>query len=458
MDDLSLLRKYVEDRDEQAFAEVVRRHVDLVYSAARRQLSDPSAADDVTQLVFVTLAGKARALRPGCVLAAWLLSVTRNVAMNANTAAARRRLHELRAAQMKISECDPGRAVEGSLWDRVAPHLDEGVAALPEGRRRAIVLRYFERKSVAEVALQLQVSEDAAKQRLSRGVDQLRAFFARRGVVVSVPALGVLVAANAVQAAPPAIVAASTAAAAAASATSAAGAGSFSMKGVAAVVALGKTKAIAVGLLVASLFAGTVAVVWSAAAGRRGSDGTRSAGAVGGASPVGDAREAAVSYNGVVRTADGRPVGGAEVFFPSSQPFFVSQMGVQNVPMVKTGADGGFSTPAQAGVRSIVVRFSAGYAQVPARGFVPGTVTTVQPWGRIEGGALVAGKPAAGRSIVLASGADPREQGLGHLPGRLPPEHAAHGQPSDIRQRLRLPWRHHEPHDYEADGNATRLI
>src|SRR5688572_12949528 len=93
MEDLSLVRKYVEDGDHQAFAQVVRRHVDLVYSAARRQVPDPPAADDVTQLVFMTLARKARALRPGCVLAAWLLSVTRNVALNANTASARRRGH-----------------------------------------------------------------------------------------------------------------------------------------------------------------------------------------------------------------------------------------------------------------------------------------------------------------------------------------------------------------------------
>src|SRR5688572_10632133 len=96
-EDSALLRQFIATRDEKAFAELVRRHVDLVYAAARRQLRDTSAAEDVTQQVFVLLAHKARTIRDCEAVAGWLLATTRYVSLNWLRTEARRRRHESEA-------------------------------------------------------------------------------------------------------------------------------------------------------------------------------------------------------------------------------------------------------------------------------------------------------------------------------------------------------------------------
>src|SRR5688500_244157 len=99
--DLELLRNYAESRSQQAFAELVRRYVDLVSTSARRQVGEANLAEDVTQQVFLVLAAKARSLKSETALGAWLLAVTRNEARNTLKRLARRRRHERSAAEMK---------------------------------------------------------------------------------------------------------------------------------------------------------------------------------------------------------------------------------------------------------------------------------------------------------------------------------------------------------------------
>jgi RNA polymerase sigma factor (sigma-70 family) len=106
MDDVALLRQFVAERSQDAFAELVRRYVDIVWSAARRQTGSTEVAEEVTQTVFATLAQKAKTIREGEAIGGWLLVTTRYSALNAMRSEARRRRHEREAAAMK-RESDP---------------------------------------------------------------------------------------------------------------------------------------------------------------------------------------------------------------------------------------------------------------------------------------------------------------------------------------------------------------
>jgi hypothetical protein len=99
--------------------------------------------------------------------------------------------------QSTIEEATPDAA-----WAQIAPILDEAVSHLGETDRAAVVLRYFENKSLAEVGAALGASEDAAKKRLTRALEKLRKIFAKRGVTLTAAVIAGAVAANSVQAAP----------------------------------------------------------------------------------------------------------------------------------------------------------------------------------------------------------------------------------------------------------------
>jgi len=98
-------------------------------------------------------------------------------------------------------------------WEHIAPQLDAALGALSEPDRDALLLRYFERKSAQEMAQILSISDEAAQKRVTRAVERLRDFFSKRNVTVGTSGLGVLISANAVQAAPTGLAAAISAAA-----------------------------------------------------------------------------------------------------------------------------------------------------------------------------------------------------------------------------------------------------
>jgi len=196
--DQQLLRDYAEHRAEGAFAELVRRHVDLVYSAAVRMVHDAHLAEDVSQDVFAALAKNAPRLRNGCALPGWLHHTTQHLAANAIRTEVRRRAREREAVtrnELLATESNP-------TWEAIAPHLDAALGELSESDRNAVLLRYFENRSLCEVGQALGTSDDTAQKRVSRAVERLRGFFARRGVAVGASGLVVLLSANAVQAAP----------------------------------------------------------------------------------------------------------------------------------------------------------------------------------------------------------------------------------------------------------------
>lgn len=198
MDDSDLLAHYVADQSEVAFAELVRRHVDFVYSAALRQLGgNHHLAQDVTQMVFVDLAKKASALSHHPALFAWLHRCTRYAVFNT------RRKEARRDALNKALANDP--SISPSLepsWHKIGPVLDEVVDELPEKDRAAVLLRFFGRKPFADVGRELGVSENAARMRVDRAVESMRSAFERRGIHSTAAAFSALVTANSVSATP----------------------------------------------------------------------------------------------------------------------------------------------------------------------------------------------------------------------------------------------------------------
>ncbi|MEY2429766.1 MAG: hypothetical protein QOJ40_2651 [Verrucomicrobiota bacterium] len=214
--DQQLLRDYTEGRSEAAFTELVRRHVDLVHSAAWRMVRDAHLAEDVTQSAFVALAQNAGQLSDRLVLSGWLHRTAQNLASKTVRSDVRRRAREQEAVAMNellATESD-------AAWELIAPHLDAALGELSEADRDAVMLRYFEGKSARAMAQTLGTSEDTAQKRVSRAVELLREFFARRGVAIGASGLVIAISANAVQAAPAGLVAAISTAALAGTAVS----------------------------------------------------------------------------------------------------------------------------------------------------------------------------------------------------------------------------------------------
>ncbi len=196
--DQQLLRDYSGQRSEAAFTELVRRHIDFVYSAALRMVCDTHLAQDVTQGVFVALARNARQLTAHPVLSGWLHRTAQNIAAQTIRTDVRRRAREQEAATMnELLSAEPE-----TIWEHIAPQLDTALGELGDADRDALLLRYFEHKSAREMGQTLGISDDAAQKRVNRAVERLREFFAKRGVTVSASGLAVVISANAVQAAP----------------------------------------------------------------------------------------------------------------------------------------------------------------------------------------------------------------------------------------------------------------
>jgi RNA polymerase sigma factor (sigma-70 family) len=194
--DLDLLRQFTRDHSQDAFTTLVNRHVNLVYSAALRQVRSPQLAEEVAQSVFADLARNAGKLKPDTILTAWLYQIARRTAIDVVRKESRRQLREQIATEMNAMNAT------ASDWTHVEPFLDDAMSALDDTDRIAVLLRYFENKTLREVGRALGASEDAAQKRVSRAVEYLREFFAKRGVTIGASGLVVVLSANAVQAAP----------------------------------------------------------------------------------------------------------------------------------------------------------------------------------------------------------------------------------------------------------------
>lgn len=217
-DDAELLRRYCQSADQAAFTELVGRHVGMVYAAALRQTrGNPHRAQEVAHMVFIALARKAATLARHPALPAWLHRSTRLAAAELGRKEARRAVHE-RAAP-------PPDMQPESDWGEVRPLLDAAIEELGERDRTAVILRFFSGQSYAAIGRALSLSENAARMRVERALEKLRARLARRGLTSSAAALSaglIAESATAASLAPAALTAAIAASAGPAAATASA--------------------------------------------------------------------------------------------------------------------------------------------------------------------------------------------------------------------------------------------
>lgn len=198
--DGELLRRFSENHSEEAFTELVQRHLNLVYSAALRQVNgDACLAQDVAQSVFIDLARKAASLSHRSILSAWLYTSTHFAAAKAVRSESRRRIREQEAHAMHELLHDP---VARQEWLHLSTALDAAMQELKESDREAILLRFFENRQLAEIGARLSLTENAARMRVERALEKLRVKLARRGVATTAASLSVALLANAVEMAP----------------------------------------------------------------------------------------------------------------------------------------------------------------------------------------------------------------------------------------------------------------
>jgi RNA polymerase sigma factor (sigma-70 family) len=256
MDDMALLREYATRNSEAAFETLVSRRVNFVYSAALRQVRDPHLAEEITQAVFIILARKAGRISDKIILTGWLFRTTRFAALAQMRAAARRRQREQEANMQ--SELQP--SAPDLFWEQMSPLLDEALATLGETDRQAVLLRFFENKSLAEVGSHFGTGEDTARKRVTRALEKLRCYFSKHGVSSTTAIIAEAIVANSIQAAPMALAKSATAVAIAKGAA-ASGSTLTLIKGALKIMAWTKAKTAVVAGAVLILIAGTTTVI-----------------------------------------------------------------------------------------------------------------------------------------------------------------------------------------------------
>lgn len=171
----------------------------LVYGSAYRQLGDRHRAEEIVQVVFTDLARKAPALCHRPVLASWLYTSTHYAVANLMRKDRRRRLRENEAQLMNDIDSE---GLQHGDWDRMRPMLDQELHGLDARDRDAVLLRYFESKSFAEIGKTLSLGEDAARKRVERALDRLRGRLNARGISSTAAVLSAILTEQAAVAAP----------------------------------------------------------------------------------------------------------------------------------------------------------------------------------------------------------------------------------------------------------------
>lgn len=202
--DAILLRRFVEDHEQAAFTELVRRHFAMVSATALRRVGgDIHLAQDVTQTVFISLARKAASLRDHGSLAGWLYVSTHRATAEVVRRERRRKQHETSAEVMMLPNLSDDPPVDAAV---LRPLLDDALIELKTDDREAVVLRFFTQRSFAEIGATLQITEEAARKRVDRALEKLHTALSRRGLTSTVTTLGSALTTAGVSAAPTTLV------------------------------------------------------------------------------------------------------------------------------------------------------------------------------------------------------------------------------------------------------------
>jgi RNA polymerase sigma factor (sigma-70 family) len=182
--DGELLGRFLADRDEAAFAALVRRHGPMVLGVCRQVLGHAQDAEDAFQATFLVLLRRAAAIRKRESVGNWLYGVAYRTALEARAAAARRHASERQVRTMPEPTVEPAE-----LPDDLRPVLDAELSRLPDRYRAAIVLCDLEGRPRREAALQLGIPEGTLSSRLAAGRRLLGRRLLRRGISLSAGAL-----------------------------------------------------------------------------------------------------------------------------------------------------------------------------------------------------------------------------------------------------------------------------
>ena len=176
--DFEWLQRFTRDGEQSAFAEVVRRHLDLVFATAMRKDEDAGAAQEVAQNVFTVLARKAWQFAPDDSLPAWLHKAALLESKSWLRGELGRRRREQTAAELGTTMNTPENQ---PAFHALVSLLDEALLSLREKDRTALLLRFYESQSLREVGATFGVSEDTAQKRVQSSLEKLAEFFKRRG-------------------------------------------------------------------------------------------------------------------------------------------------------------------------------------------------------------------------------------------------------------------------------------
>lgn len=182
--DGELLERFIHQKDDEAFSQLMARHSRMVYAVARRLVNNTADADDISQATFLLLARKAERLDTTRSVAGWLVGVVRRLAADVRKIQQRRERHERIAAHTKVSSYPPASALSAS--QELGQKMDEALAHLPTKYREPLLLCYWEGLSKPQATARLGWKPGTLSGRLARGKSLLKLRLERQGIVPGV--------------------------------------------------------------------------------------------------------------------------------------------------------------------------------------------------------------------------------------------------------------------------------